>query len=57
MPLSWRLRDSDPHVSLAVGGVSIMEGQAPRYDEFVATFAERVQSNSALHADPADTPA
>jgi diacylglycerol O-acyltransferase / wax synthase len=36
------VEDSDPHVSLAVGGVSIMEGPAPNYDEFVATFAERV---------------
>ncbi|MGO9155965.1 WS/DGAT/MGAT family O-acyltransferase [Mycobacterium sp.] len=36
------VEDSDPHVSLAVGGVSIMEGPAPSYDEFVATFAERV---------------
>jgi diacylglycerol O-acyltransferase len=36
------VEDSDPHVSLAVGGVSIMEGPAPSYDEFVSTFAERV---------------
>ncbi len=36
------VEDSDPHVSLAVGGVSIMEGPAPSFDEFVATFAERV---------------
>jgi hypothetical protein len=36
------VEDSDPHVSLAVGGVSIIEGPAPSYDEFVATFAERV---------------
>lgn len=35
------VEDSDPHVSLAVGGVSIMEGPAPTYDEFVAAFAER----------------
>ena len=51
------VEDSDPHVSLAVGGVSIMEGPAPSYDEFVATFAERVPDNSALQTDPADTPA
>ena len=31
------VEDSDPHVSLAVGGVSIMEGPAPSYDEFVST--------------------
>jgi diacylglycerol O-acyltransferase / wax synthase len=36
------VEDSDPHVSLAVGGVSIVEGPAPSYDEFVATFTERV---------------
>lgn len=35
------VEDSDPHVSLAVGGVSIMEGPAPAYDDFVAAFAER----------------
>jgi WS/DGAT/MGAT family acyltransferase len=36
------VEDSDPHVSLAVGGISIMEGPAPSYDEFVSAFAERV---------------
>ncbi len=36
------VEDSDPHVSLAIGSVSIMEGPAPSYDEFVSTFAERV---------------
>ena len=36
------VEDSDPHVSLAVGGVSMMEGPAPSYDEFVSTYAERV---------------
>ncbi|OBG32681.1 wax ester/triacylglycerol synthase family O-acyltransferase [Mycobacterium sp. E3198] len=35
------VEDSDPHVSLAVGGVSIMEGPAPGYDEFVSAFADR----------------
>ncbi|WP_156685530.1 WS/DGAT/MGAT family O-acyltransferase [Mycobacterium sp. Marseille-P9652] len=38
------VEDSDPHVSLAVGGVSIVEGPAPAFDEFVAAFAERVAS-------------
>ena len=37
------VEDSDPHVSLAIGGVSIMEGPAPSYDEFVSTYAQRVQ--------------
>jgi diacylglycerol O-acyltransferase / wax synthase len=36
------VEDSDPHVSLAVGGVSIMEGPAPSFDEFVSTYADRV---------------
>ena len=35
--------DSDPHVSLAVGGVSIVAGPVPRYDELVSAFAERVR--------------
>lgn len=35
------VEDADPHVSLAVGGVSVIEGPAPRYDEFVAAFARR----------------
>jgi WS/DGAT/MGAT family acyltransferase len=35
------VEDSDPHVSLAIGSVSIMEGPAPSYEEFVTTFAER----------------
>jgi diacylglycerol O-acyltransferase len=38
------VEDSDPHVSLAVGGVSIMEGPPPSYDEFVSTFAERAST-------------
>jgi diacylglycerol O-acyltransferase len=36
------VEDSDPHVSLAVGGVSIMEEPAPSYDEFVSAYAERL---------------
>lgn len=35
------VEDADPHVSLAVGGVSVVEGPAPRYDEFVAAFTRR----------------
>lgn len=38
------VEDSDPHVSLAIGGVSIMEGPAPSFDEFLAAFAERAES-------------
>ncbi|OSC24419.1 wax ester/triacylglycerol synthase family O-acyltransferase [Mycobacterium vulneris] len=36
--------DSDPHVSLAVGAVSIVEGPAPGYDEFVSTVAARISA-------------
>jgi diacylglycerol O-acyltransferase / wax synthase len=35
------VEDSDPHVSMAVGGVSVMEGPPPSYEEFVSTFGER----------------
>ncbi len=38
------VEDSDPHVSLAIGGVSVMEGPAPSYDEFIAAFGERAQN-------------
>lgn len=38
------VEDSDPHVSLAIGGVSIVEGPPPTHEEFVEAFAERVQS-------------
>lgn len=34
--------DADPHVSLAVGAVSIVEGPAPSYDEFVSAVADRL---------------
>lgn len=35
--------DSDPHVSLAVGGVSIVAGPAPDYAELLSAFTERAQ--------------
>lgn len=38
------VEDSDPHVSLAIGGVSIVAGPAPSYDEFVSAFAGRVST-------------
>jgi diacylglycerol O-acyltransferase len=50
--------DSDPHVSLAVGGVSIVEGPVPPYDDLVATFAERAHTiprcTQILHTHPLD---
>src|SRR5579884_2171603 len=36
------VEDADPHVSLAVGGVSIMAGPVPTFDEFSSAFAQRV---------------
>jgi len=38
------VEDNDPHVSLAIGGVSIMEGSPPSFDEFVSSFTERAAS-------------
>ncbi|MGZ8816354.1 MAG: WS/DGAT/MGAT family O-acyltransferase [Mycobacterium sp.] len=36
--------DSDPHVSLAVGGLSVLEGPAPDFDQFVAGISERIEA-------------
>ncbi len=33
--------DSDRHVSLAIGGISVVEGPMPDFDELVATIGER----------------
>ncbi|MDZ4236096.1 MAG: wax ester/triacylglycerol synthase family O-acyltransferase, partial [Dietzia sp.] len=50
--------DSDPHVSLAVGAVSIIEGPPPDYDDLVSVFAERAQGiprcTQVLHTRPFD---
>lgn len=50
--------DSDPHISLAVGAVSIIEGPPPDYDDLVAVFAERARSiprcTQILHTRPFD---
>ena len=37
------VEDSDPHVNLAMAGVSIVAGPVPPYDELIAAFAERVR--------------
>jgi diacylglycerol O-acyltransferase / wax synthase len=34
--------DSDRHVSLAVGGISVIEGPMPDYDSLIAGIAERI---------------
>jgi diacylglycerol O-acyltransferase len=36
--------DSDRNVSLAIGGIAIIEGPTPNYDEFKSTLAERIQA-------------
>ncbi len=36
--------DSDPHVSLAVGGLSVLEGPVPDFDQFVAGISERIDA-------------
>jgi diacylglycerol O-acyltransferase len=50
--------DSDPHVNLAIAGVSIVAGPVPRYEELVAAFAERVaeipRCTQVLHTHPLD---
>jgi diacylglycerol O-acyltransferase / wax synthase len=50
--------DSDPHVNLAIAGLSIVAGPVPRYDELVATFAERIakvpRCTQVLHTHPFD---
>ena len=50
--------DSDPHVSLAVGAVSIIEGPPLDYSELVSAFTERAQSiprcTQVLHTHPFD---
>jgi diacylglycerol O-acyltransferase / wax synthase len=50
--------DSDPHVNLAIAGVSIVAGPVPRQEELVAAFAERVakvpRCTQVLHTHPLD---
>ena len=50
--------DSDPHVSLAIGAVSILAGPVPRYKELVSAFAGRLRTiprcTQILHTHPFD---
>jgi diacylglycerol O-acyltransferase / wax synthase len=50
--------DSDPHVNLAIGGLSVVTGPVPRYEELVSVFAERVagvpRCTQVLHTHPLD---
>lgn len=36
--------DSDPHISLAVGGLSVLEGPIPDFEQFVAGISERIEA-------------
>jgi diacylglycerol O-acyltransferase len=36
--------DSDPHVSLAVGGLSVLQGPLPDFDQFVAGISEKIEA-------------
>jgi diacylglycerol O-acyltransferase / wax synthase len=36
--------DSDRNVSLAIGGIAVIDGATPKYDKFKAVLAQRVQS-------------
>ena len=50
--------DSDPHVSLAIAGLSIIEGPVPSYDAMVAAYADKVavipRCTQKLHMQPLD---
>ena len=50
--------DSDRHVSLAIGGLAVMEGPAPDYASLVAVLAERVSEiprfTQVVHTHPLD---
>jgi diacylglycerol O-acyltransferase / wax synthase len=52
------VEDSDPHVNLAIAGVSVVAGPVPPYHELVAAFAERVKEiprcRQVLHTHPLD---
>jgi diacylglycerol O-acyltransferase / wax synthase len=36
--------DSDRNISLAIGGIAIIDGTVPKYDKFKAVLAERIKS-------------
>lgn len=39
-----KAEDADPRASLAIGGLAIIEGPAPRQDALVSVFAERIRA-------------
>ncbi|AKK28775.1 wax ester/triacylglycerol synthase family O-acyltransferase [Mycobacterium sp. EPa45] len=40
-----QLEDTDRHVSLAIGGIAVLAGPAPEFDELCATIGERCLAN------------
>src|ERR1700757_5207668 len=52
------VEDSDPHVSVAIGALAVLEGPLPDYDAFVAGLAYRVLAmprfRQVLHRRPLD---
>ncbi|WP_099020476.1 WS/DGAT/MGAT family O-acyltransferase [Mycolicibacterium palauense] len=36
------VEDSDPHISMAIGGVSVLDGPVPDFDELVTALTERL---------------
>ncbi|MDY6996948.1 MAG: wax ester/triacylglycerol synthase family O-acyltransferase [Actinomycetota bacterium] len=43
------VEDADPHISMAVGGIAVLTGPAPGFDEFTATIGERIKAEPRLH--------
>ena len=39
-----KVEDADRRVSLAIGGLAVIEGPAPRQDALLAAFAERIRA-------------
>lgn len=50
--------DSDPHISLAVGVLAVLDGPAPEFDDLVSGLGERLRSvprfTQLLHTHPLD---
>lgn len=50
--------DADPHISLAVGALAVLDGPAPEFEDFVAGLGARLTEvprfNQVLHTHPLD---
>jgi diacylglycerol O-acyltransferase len=53
-----QMEDADPRVSLAIGGVAVLDGPPPDFDELVSTIGERCLADDrttlVLHRHPLD---